>query len=397
MSLLVYLEDPPVVSNVASTGLSKAVAPLLDILKFQKCRFIAYQSHSYQRRLDLDFDQNQLIYSNNYLYFIFDRLARRFPFWLARIYLFITALLIAISLRSHPSQSSPYKTLFAILGSDLFSLIRAHMLSKLIRLNLECYLVDDILAHPSFARQTRAAKYYIAIVNNCNRVYCITDGLKQSISAYYKGSIAILPLGYKPNNVPMLSNYATSALISDTIVYIGSINHLYIQGIRDLITIVKLLHSDIGIKLRLISTYSNLCNLELGEKLPDFLSYGQVSDSELAELVHNSLFSFIPYSFDSKDKHMVSTSFPSKLIPSLQYSRQILIYSPEYSTSYQLFSKYNASHVATNRSELVKSIKLIHANKNKPDSRLRYVQILAHEFSSGTILKRLESTLLSDH
>ena len=125
-----------------------------------------------------------------------------------------------------------------------------------------------------------------------------------------------------------------------SIVFLGSINHLYADGLNDLLSILYTLSSSSNITLTFVSPSPSFSSLNISESIPSFVKHVACSDDQLLSLISCTDISFLPYSFSAISKKMVETSFPSKLLSYLSHSKFILCYSPPYSTSSCILSKY---------------------------------------------------------
>lgn len=69
--------------------------------------------------------------------------------------------------------------------------------------------------------------------------------------------------------------------------------------------------------------------------------HGFIGFNELVSHIELSNFVYVPYSFDKKDRVVVSTSLPSKLIAALQIGTPIIAHCPPYSSLASLVKKFN--------------------------------------------------------
>jgi len=106
----------------------------------------------------------------------------------------------------------------------------------------------------------------------------------------------------------------------------------------------------------------------------------------------NSLFAFLAYSFEEKNAKMVSSSFPSKLLPYLAYAQNIVVYGPHYSSATELFQKNSLPTIATSCEQLRSVIEnLIDIDT---DNSFIYRNYLQNNYSSEATSEKIMRTLI---
>ncbi|MGS0755703.1 hypothetical protein ACVBEH_14110, partial [Roseateles sp. GG27B] len=123
--------------------------------------------------------------------------------------------------------------------------------------------------------------------------------------------------------------------------YLGSINHLYEDGLRLLISTTAQLREITGVDLtlRMIAPKADVARmLDDSGEVPSWIVCGFESEQAgLNATLADCRCCFLPYSFDETARVMSGSSFPSKLLDYLAWARQILVFAPADSLPYNLF------------------------------------------------------------
>ncbi|KAA6457846.1 hypothetical protein DYQ86_20970 [Acidobacteria bacterium AB60] len=269
-------------------------------------------------------------------------------------------------------------------------LIRAARFAALTQKSHAFYLVDDFLAAleisgaPASAlvqAETDAAQ----ALRGARHIFTITSGLGESVRARYGVSATTLPLAFEPAPRPV-------GPVQRQIIYVGSINFLYAEGMRHLIRLMDKLRQNDAADLKLRLTVSPEVAAKAFGALPPFVLSSPVATSDgLAQEIASSLFAFLPYSFSSREKNMVTTSFPSKSMEYLAYARSIVVYGPDYGVATRLFRDMQLPTVASSLEELEDTLRL-HLS-SPPDHSFAYRRYLT-EFHSLSAIRKTICTAL---
>lgn len=349
-NIALLLEDAPAVSEASSTGLSKAIVPLLLEMAPHVSATVIVQTHAWIPPTDV-----LKIKARKYY------LAGRLHHWIARLnarmkgigsikLAQLHGMLIGRKLRVMLDRELSPSVIWSPIGVDLLSLIRLDTAARIADRPFEVYLVDDIENHPSNNGVKNANLIIENILRRASRIYTITPDLGSVVSNRY---------GVKTLHLPL----ATECPIEKEVfakkekyfsAYLGSINHLYEDGIRLLIQYTALLRERTGqdLRVRLISSSSDVIKLFGGkEQVPEWVHHGQVSGN-LGEVLAGSKFCFLPYSFEDSAKIMTSTSYPSKLIDYFGWARLIVIYGPRDSVPYRIFKRLGLDFITDDANDL---------------------------------------------
>ena len=396
--LIVYIEDLPLHFSFSARGLSKAIVPSLLALKPLTNFLVSVQCHQYYSSKSLfDFRDNSLVTGRfvHAIYRFLYKLPDIFMLAFSTLHLFFISLSLRIFCRLKYSDYKP--VLFCVSGSDPFTVIRAFLLSKYLSVDLDLYLVD--IFDLSISRSSSIVSRILRIaIGQCRRSYCITDGLCSLIRSEYGRKSSVLPLStidYNSSHNYFNSVITTNAhAFSKKILFLGSINHLYISPVRQLLDYLSSLYPQFEFSFEFVSTEHDFYKLFPGNTAPLWASYSQYSDSELSTVIAQADLCFCPYSFDPLDQRMVSTSFPSKLITYLSSAKLILVYAPHYSSAASLFIDNSLSFYASNLSEMKSQVFKILSSNISINYSSHYKSLVKSHFSRENIYSIVSKALL---
>jgi hypothetical protein len=269
--------------------------------------------------------------------------------------------------------------LFSFVGADPGVLTRSIRLANWTGKSCVFYVVDDFLAALSITgantktlqREREKAR---AALCAAKHVFAITDVLNERLHKGYGISPTTLGLALEPE--PKLTTPPKKQII-----YLGSINFLYTQGLRDLFSAVQRIRQNVEPDLTVrLTVPPEVATRELGMALPPFVVSSPIESSQaLAREMASSLFAFLPYSFDRREEGMVATSFPSKSLEYFAYARSIVVYGPEYGVATRIFRKAGLPSVVSSLSELEGMVRLHLATW--PEHSILYRKHLAESHS----------------
>jgi hypothetical protein len=344
--ILVYTEDAPVRLDVVAHGLHRAGPPILRSISDHIDGIAIYHIGRRFEGRDLDRELAPLCLSLPRLPTILCKVLRR----LSALDFGISDALPPLLLAKRVRKSSA-DILFALVGADHGMLTRAARLAALTGKSYAFYVVDDFLAALRIAGtkedNVRSAmeKARVAL-RGAKHVFTITDELGEHLRASYGVSPTTLRLAFEPQQKPMPPAKAQ-------IIHVGGVNFLYAEGLRTLFRTVERVRSSSGVPLEVrLTVATSEAVRQLGE-LPPFVVSAPVETSEgLAGEIASSLFAFLPYSFDQREKAMVSTSFPSKSLEYLAYARSIVVFGPDYGVATKVFREAGLPSVVSSPEEL---------------------------------------------
>lgn len=381
--MIAYLEDAPADTGTAARGLSKAVIPLLRCIDGDIRRYLVNQTHSrvparnmpaFVREKLNEMPEAGVLARNAWKLAPLFPLPVKLPF-LARLGRWLPS-------ARHAEGAS---ILWAPIGVDPGTLVRAWALARRSGLELHLYLVDDVETHPSNANTARLGALIARILRDADRVYTITAEL---------GALFAVRYGVKTRTLPLIPEPAedTSAATQDPVfaVYLGSINHLYEDGLRQLIAATRTLRECSGqdLRLRFFSDERQVRQICDGD-IPAWITPGPENDDAV---IHRQLAAatlcFLPNSFAEDARTMVSTSFPSKLLDYLVYARAIVVFAPDYAIARKIFAAEAIPHVAANAPELLEALAALAVGTH--DARDTYLSLVARHFSSHSVQRALK-------
>ena len=379
--IYVYSESEPLDRNVVAHGLYRAASPILRSIHGYLDGIAIYPIGLTLDSRDLDRELAPLCVSLPRLPTLFCKTLRRYPLLDFGISDRLPAWLLAPFIRK-----SSAGILFCFIGADIGTVTRAARLATLAGRTCVFYVVDDFF---SPLRQTGMGKDAIRKVTEqaqealraAAKVFTITDGLGELLRQSCGVASITLSLAFETTPRPI-------APLKNQIIYLGSINFLYADGLRTLFKTVEQVRMATGVDLmvRLTQT-AKIAMQELGP-LPEFVQAAPVETAEgLASEIASSLFAFLPYTFDPQHRTMVATSFPSKSMEYLAYARSIVVCGPDYGVATQYFRRAGLPCVVSSPAELEDMI-LTHLS-TQPDFSAMYREYLASTHSLVAARKTL--------
>jgi hypothetical protein len=285
--------------------------------------------------------------------------------------------------------------LFCPCGVDPSALGRAIYLAQKTNLPLAVYLVDDFIDGAILSGNKRhlkiARKYFSKWLSQIDKIFVISEGFQQHLKENYKVDSVVLPLPYSSGAILRDSSLTQK----DQVLYLGGLSHFYVDGLKHVAQAIHSINQESVRKISLrIASSANLSYVKslLGDY--DFIHCEPCKTLEdVRREVASSVICFAPYSFDSKYRTMVSTSFPSKIMDYLVAGKFILVYGPDYSSSASYFNCHHLPEVVTTENvDLLKQI-ILQQVLYPQDHSKSYINLLASHHSYEVISKQLLSNL----
>lgn len=390
--LLLYLEDAPLRSGVAGAGLSKAFNATLRGLLSNNTRLCIVQTHTPMNKNEfIDEWCTHPAWAAPKMDWVFARLCARLPWPLASRAAELHGHWIAWRLRRALPNLLPRGTrMLAPVGVDPLTLVRGESVARHLSAKFEPYLVDDIESHPGndiwHANLRRALTH---LLQSAVQIFSISDGLGDLLRRRHAVQPRTLHLVAAPA-------YASSSRAPSTerhgpttfAFFLGSINHLYTAGLKQLIREVAELRESTKKNLIVrLSSSAEQVRAELGE-LPLWVVVGPIADHEqLCQEIAAATFCFLPYSFAEEAKSMVVSSFPSKMINYLAHANAILVLAPENSVPYRLLSENGMPNSCSSPDRLREL--LYQMLQERPNLGQRYRHLLDQLFSVTAMRRTL--------
>ena len=379
--IFVYTEAAPANENVVARGLHRAASPILKSIGDHIEGIAIYPVGRRFQSRELDPELAPLCTTVSPLGTIVCKAIRRFLPKHSGFSDLLPALIFARRLRR-----SPAKILFSFVGADAGVLKRVQKLAALADKEYILYVVDDFLTALRVSEATEGEVRRVdenagVVFRGARHIFSITDGLSATLGQRYGASVTTLGLAFEPGPKPQ----ANSKL---QIIYVGSINFLYALGLQDLIHAVERVRRTSGVDLLLRLTLPHgMAEKELGPLPPFVISAPAETSIGLAQEIASSLFAFLPYSFEQRERAMVETSFPSKSMEYLAYARSIVVYGPEYGVATKLFRENGLPSVVSSPKELESTVQSHLAIR--PDHSSLYREYLLAAHSKSTVRKIL--------
>lgn len=371
-----YAENFPAEESVTSTGLDRALVPIMTALaKDITCTGLVPR-HFRNLKQHLHPAARGAVTPSKLLTAL-DIVLRRI-FGIAPL-LSLRALCRAIASTHTPS---PGDVALAVLGSDPSSYARAEMFANLLGLPLYIYSVDDPKGHH---------RELSRIFSRCKGIFTITAQLGALFHSRFNANCLPLPLPYMSAEISRHNKV-------DQVIFVGNISHLYASALLDVIDAISEIRAQTGrdISLRM-TTPARVVSDVLGE-LPPFVIVGEIQDrSALLAEIANSRCAVCPIAFDDASE-MVLTSFPSKVLDYLSQSECIIVYGPSNSAASEYFRREGLPFVANDKVALSTAIYEIFTMK--PDFRNEYTKVLRDnhglENFRAAVLSELTVTLVTE-
>jgi hypothetical protein len=385
--MIAYLEDAPADTGSGMRGLSKAMVPLLDCIDDGIRTYFVHQTHA-----QLPSEQMPSFVRAKLIEGRFQAKLSRQAWRLATVLPISLGLKLASLFTPSPNTNVSVGReayLWVPVGIDPGTLVRAWCVARQMGIPLHLYLVDDVETHPANGEIRQLKRLIARILRDATRVYTITDELGALYNARYGIKTRRLPL------IPIFHQITAAEPPTDAkhkpyfAVFLGSINHLYEDGLRHLVDSVGRLRNETGkdLQLRFFSdtvAVRRLC----GGNIPSWIIAGPERDDAIVQReIETSNLCFLPYSFDEAARTMVSTSFPSKLLDYLLNARSIVVFAPDYSIAHKTLSVDCAPHVVSTPEAL--SDVLADLAVRSHTSHDEYRALLARQFSCNIVKQAL--------
>jgi hypothetical protein len=371
VNFILYTEDPPMKDGVVSTGLARVNKHILDAL--EDSLYATATSHL-QLRITLNenflepnfVNKCKLIYNCRNAQSLIPHLWRKFfglKIVIPRRY---------INKLINNSREHMINVVLVPVGVDFTIIKRANQLAKALNLELYIYLVDEPYENSVLNEKIINRKEYVRSLKLATKIFSITDGLVNYLELNYQIKSTKLNLPFKDRSTQNIKKINQNY---NKIVFIGNTSHFYQDGLIDCAESIALLQN-FSPNLKLICTIRT-----------DFIQtlqmrYGEIvkverceTNEELKEMLSSALATFVPYSFDSKYMAMEQTSFPSKIIEYMAYSKNIVFYGPKYSSPAREINRYNILHQVNEKSieKLTQLLKFLIENPSNRSSSFKKV------------------------
>ncbi len=301
------------------------------------------------------------------------------------------------ALCSRAKKSSATKC-FILCGADTWFLIKIYLFQRFISFATEIYLVDDIEESASFGHNRVLAPYarqlLQLVLRQSSRVHAIAPGFVEHLDTRFGCHAEWLPLPSltpPPSSPSLIHGNAHQR----SIVFIGGLNHLYADALRDLYEEICRFNNDARNKSTLtlkIISYADVKGFMQTLANQNFVEgYRNLSSKARHAHLADAYACLLPYSFLPEEHLMVSTSFSCKILEYFPAGRPILVYGPSYASIPRYFRENSLPLCATNRHQLSECLREIEAHQG-PELIRRYRDVWEKYHSPTAIRKRLFGT-----
>ena len=286
--------------------------------------------------------------------------------------------------------------IFILCGADAWFLFNIRIV-QMAGIPVEIYLVDDIEASAEYGHN-RLLRNWVrplldSVIKRSAGVHAISLGFVEHLNKRFGCQAQWLPL---PSIVGPPSPEAFSPIGGEkrNLVFIGGLNHLYLDALRDLYDEICEFNKVEGRRYKLVLKIISYSNAEgfLGS-LPNqdwVVAYYKLSDAEMHQHLASAYACFLPYSFKDEERLMVTTSFSCKILEYYACGRPILVYGPPYASIPRYFNEENLPLCATNREELKSALVEIETHQ-KSELMKRYDEVWQKYHSPKAMRQRLQS------
>lgn len=236
------------------------------------------------------------------------------------------------------------KRMFVLAGANLHFLPLSYLLSRALGIPFDIYLVDDIESSAKSSGRNMVAKLVRPIENfvlqRAHRVFCISRGYCEHLHDKYGIEAELLPV-CAPGCERIEEGQGPGKGLRE-IVFCGSVNQLYLSGLKDLDAAVRQWNAQkekpFILGIHMIGMHYPVRLMESLEEKSHIRVSLRLDPSTLHLEMKRAWATFLPYAFSPESEMMVRTSFSSKILDSLRGGRPILVYGPSYSSLAQWFA-----------------------------------------------------------
>jgi hypothetical protein len=362
-ALSLYAENWPAADNFPTTGLDRALVPIVDALGPLHPTILLAPRSTRQALRPLHTIVAPYASSAPFLVTLSDELLVRSK--LRRT--FRTLSLGYLQRRVGKAGG----VLLSVLGGDPESYVRAAALAHAGRFRHLIYAVDDPFA---WAAERSAARPQLCSalpqvaqeMASAAAVVAITPDLAEALTRRLGRKCYALPL-------PYISEPARTKDRKRQLIFIGNMSHLYADSFFQIVEAVRERRAR-GDDLKIIATFLPNALPSTMAEVPDFVELGRINDRKaLLEAIATSLAAICPIAFDPAQS-MVRSSFPSKLLDYLAHARAILVHGPADSIAARYLMDAGLPFVTSDKQSLDDALELI--STKQPDSSSEYRALL---------------------
>lgn len=203
------------------------------------------------------------------------------------------------------------------------------------------YLVDDLeeIANKQNRKIDKLlCKFFLEkTLKKSDKIFAITPVLANKLSLLSSKTVTVI-LPCFERIAPIVKESSKAKKI--TFVFTGGLSFLYNNSLKLFSTYLTQFQNEFGIDCRIIvQTYTSKEDFDkIGFTEKNIEYRTSESRSALYKTYSEADAFIVPYSFDSNERNIVSTSFPQKIAQIIQFGIPIVVFGPAYGSVVQFFS-----------------------------------------------------------
>lgn len=368
-------DNAPIKESAYGFGMYKVVHRLAKALSRELSTIIITDRNFLKENLDYEFE-NKTVVANKFHDIKLD--------WLADLFF-----MLEVGKEVGLLRKKGIKKLFIPLGADYRELKRAYIIVRFFHLKVSVYVVDDfieyqrrILGVKEIERLEKQIKRYLRAMSH---IFVISEGMQNRILEIAERASVVLPIPYEFNEINSVNKQN-----NPQIMFLGSINDLYVKGIKDIAEIIDKINIEKGLHIELLFTYQKAAEVKrIIGNYQCIRSRRIEQENELRKTMRDCMFCFLPYSDDPAFFLMQNTSFPSKLIEYMSAAKSIVIYGNRQNTAATYFERNGAYQVIYGRDKKELEECVLNHIKEVTDYSEKYIDMLMRRHSFRYIRRQI--------
>lgn len=230
--------------------------------------------------------------------------------------------------------------------------IAAYLVHRITRLPIYMYVMDDSASHQiAFGLQSIFYSLFMPrLVRACKQVWGVSDGMCEYLDGTFGVKCpALLPLLDVEDFQKKSAGKAVNTDCVLRIIFTGAIYDMQVDAVRRLVRVIDTQFDHdwgAGKEFRLtLYTSASAVTLRREGLIGENVLRDEVTLDDIPKVLAGADIAFLPLSFDAKMRHVVETSFPSKIAEYLAAGLPILAHAPPYSTVARYCREYGCGLV----------------------------------------------------
>ena len=251
------------------------------------------------------------------------------------------------------------------------------LINKIQNNKIELFLIKIFLG-----RAIKKADVFINISNGLRNLYLKQFGKDSYVLLPHFGKKQILENNTEKNKFIFLFTGGLNLLYNESLILFSNALENLNERERN------------GVEYNLvIQTYSSKKEFDDLNFNSKYVFYNTTNDrSQLFKVYEKADCFLVPYSFSTRDRGMVETSFPQKTAEIIQYGKKILIFGPKYSSVSEFFSQNNLPFVC-NENSLSDLLEVIRKISNSNYDVFDYTNTYEKYLSVQAVLKLFDKVV----